>query len=620
MIQDLRENLKGTAAVVIGAVVLLAMIVTGQEVSKTSFSDTVASVNGDDISAKDLSRAMTQEKIRLKNQFGLPDDAEQLKDENLRQPALANLMRQRAVIQAAQRSGMGVSEVVVKDQIKQAFTQDNQFNAQGFNSYLANFGYTQATLLQQESDGYMVRQLLSGLNNSAFITSKEVELLAGIVGQKRSFSAITIPKEKASKVTPSEEEISQYYQDNQASFSEPEKVSLQYLEVSVDQLAKSQEVSEEEIKAAFEKELAEFKADPELSIAHILIEAGKNSGEADAKIAQVQAKITSGEAFDTLVKTYSDDLGSKELGGDLGVMTGDAFPPEFKTAVAALKEGQVSGPLKTSAGTHFVKLVKKTQPVPPTIDGRRTAIAQQVATDKAAEKFSDHVKALEEATFGKSELTGAATALGLKVQETALFARSGADGIAAEPLVLEAAFAKDVLEQGQTSRVLELPQERAVVVRLKEHQPSHVKTLADVRATVVETLVQQKTAAQLQGLAKALSDKLIAGSKAEDVAKELGYSILKLDNQDRFKSTADREILQFAFGMVRPGSKPQVESFATRNGGQVVISLNAATNGTVADLEAQQLAGLKTQVVQQRSADDLAAYEGSHFSTAKVKM
>jgi peptidyl-prolyl cis-trans isomerase D len=288
--------------------------------------------------------------------------------------------------------------------------------------------------------------------------------------------------------------------------------------------------------------------------------------------------------------------------------------------VAALKEGQVSGPLKSSAGTHFVKLVKKTQPVPPTLEGRRAAIAQQLATDKAAEKFADQLKALEEATFGKSDLSGAATALGLKVQETELFAKSGATGIAAEPLVLEAAFAKDVLEQGQISKVLELPQERAVVVRLKEHKPSHVKSLAEVRGTIVETIVQQKTAAQLQQLAKAVSDKLRAGAKPEEAAKELGYTFAQFEKQDRFKSTADREILQYAFGMVRPAAQPQVENFATRSGGQVVISLTAATNGTLADLEAQQLAGLKAQVVQQKSTDDLAAYEGAHFSAAKVKM
>jgi peptidyl-prolyl cis-trans isomerase D len=620
MIQDLRENLKGTVAVVIGAVVLVAMVMTGEQVTKTSLSDTVASVNGDDISAKDLSRAMTQEKMRLKNQLGLPDEAEQLKDENLRQPALASLMRQRAIIQAAQRSGMGVSEVVIKDQIKQAFTQDNQFNAQGFNSYLANFGYTQATLLQRESESFLVRQLFSGLSDSSFITQKDVELLAGIVGQKRTFSAITIPKEKATKVVPSEEEIAQYYQDNQSSFNEPEKVSLQYLEVSVEQLAKTQKVSDEEVKDAFDKELAEFKSEPELSIAHILISPSDNAAEGDAKIAQVQAKINAGEKFESLAKSFSDDLGSKELGGDLGVMTGDVFPEQFKTAVAALKEGEVSGPLKSTAGTHFVKLLKKTQPVPPTFEARKVAIAQQLANDKAAEKFADHIKALEEATFGKSDLSGAAAALSLKVQETESFSKTGAPGLASEPLVLEAAFAKDVLEQGQISKVLELPQERAVVVRLKEHQPSRVKPLAEVRALVVDTLTEQKTAAQLQTLAKALTDKLQSGVKPDIAAKELGYAFAQFDKQDRFKSTADREILQFAFGMVRPAAQPQIESFATRTGGQVVISLIEAVNGTVSDLEPQQLAGIKAQVIQQKSTEDLAAFESSHYSAAKVKM
>jgi peptidyl-prolyl cis-trans isomerase D len=620
MIQDLRENLKGTVAVVIGAVVLVAMVMTGEQVTKTSLSDTVASVNGDDISAKDLSRAMTQEKMRLKNQLGLPDEAEQLKDENLRQPALASLMRQRAIIQAAQRSGMGVSEVVIKDQIKQAFTQDNQFNAQGFNSYLANFGYTQATLLQRESESFLVRQLFSGLSDSSFITQKDVELLAGIVGQKRTFSAITIPKEKATKVVPSEEEIAQYYQDNQSSFNEPEKVSLQYLEVSVEQLAKTQKVSDEEVKDAFDKELAEFKSEPELSIAHILISPSDNAAEGDAKIAQVQAKINAGEKFESLAKSFSDDLGSKELGGDLGVMTGDVFPEQFKTAVAALKEGEVSGPLKSTAGTHFVKLLKKTQPVPPTFEARKVAIAQQLANDKAAEKFADHIKALEEATFGKSDLSGAAAALSLKVQETESFSKTGAPGLASEPLVLEAAFAKDVLEQGQISKVLELPQERAVVVRLKEHQPSRVKPLAEVRALVVDTLTEQKTAAQLQTLAKALTDKLQSGVKPDVAAKELGYTFAQFDKQDRFKSTADREILQFAFGMVRPAAQPQIESFATRTGGQVVISLIEAVNGTVSDLEPQQLAGIKAQVIQQKSTEDLAAFESSHYSAAKVKM
>lgn len=620
MIQDLRENLKGTVAVVVGAVVLVAMVMTGEKVSKTSLSDSVASVNGDDISAKDLSRAMMQEKLRLKNQYGLPEDAEQLKDDKLRQPALASIMRQRTIVQAAERGGMGVSEIVIKDLIKQKFTYENLFNQQAFNGYLANMGFTQATLLKQETGNYIARQLQTGIHYSVFVTQKEIDLLAAIVGQKRTFSAVTIPKEKVAAPNLTENEIAQYYQDNQSTYSEPEKVSLQYLEVSVAELAKSQTVNEQEIKEVFEKELAEFKAEPELNIAHILIETSKNAAESDSKISEVQGKLKSGEAFDKLAKAYSDDLGSKELGGEIGVLTGEQFSADFKNAVSALNEGQVSGPLKSAAGTHFVKVLKKTVPVPPTLEGRKAAITQQLAIDSASGKFTDQLKILEEATFGKSDLSAVASSLSLKVQETELFSKQGAPGLTSEPLVLEAAFAKDVLEQGQVSKVLELPNERAVVIRLKEHQPSHVKPLAEVRKFVVDVLTQQKTAAQLQTLSKSLIGKLNIGVKPEVVSKELGYVYVQVENQDSNSSTVDPELLQLAFRMVRPAVKPQIESFTSRTGAQVVIILSNVVDGVVGDIDAKQIAGIKAEVIRHKSNEELISFGESQFASAKVKM
>ena len=47
------------------------------------------------------------------------------------------------------------------------------------------------------------------------------------------------------------------------------------------------------------------------------------------------------------------------------------------------------------------------------------------------------------------------------------------------------------------------------------------------------------------------------------------------------------------------------------------LALTAATNGAVADLEAQQLAGIKSQVVQQNGTVDIAAFEGAHFLLLK---
>jgi peptidyl-prolyl cis-trans isomerase D len=158
-----------------------------------------------------------------------------------------------------------------------------------------------------------------------------------------------------------------------------------------------------------------------------------------------------------------------------------------------------------------------------------------------------------------------------------------------------------------------------VVIRLKERVPSHIKPLADVRTLVVDAIVKQKTAAQLQELANSVLTKIRSGTSPEALAKEMGYKFAAFEKQDRFKSTADREILQFAFGMVRPAATPQLESFATLSGGQVVVNLVEAIDGTIADIDAQQFAGIKSQIAQQRSNGDLEAFIAAHSAAAKIK-
>ncbi len=621
MMLKLRENLQGTLAVVLIVVVVVIMVVSGQEMLKSSVSDRVASVNGVDISGRDLSRAMMSTRARMQEQMQFDENAEQLKDENLRQPALNSLLREKALLLAAQKAGMGVSDAVIKDQIKQSFTQDKQFNAQIFNGYLSRYGYTQASLIEHESGSYLLRQLVTGLTDSAFVTASDLELLASIAGQKRTYSTITIPKEKvASKVVVTDEEVTKYYADNQPAYTEEEKVSVQYVALSVDELAKSQHPTMEQIQAAFEAEQKNFVATPEYVIAHILVDAKTDKSEVEKRIANIKAKLGAGESFESVAKTDSDDLGSKESGGSLGVMEGDIFPESFRKAVYALGEGLVSEPVTSDAGTHFVKLIKKNVPVAPTLASRQAAISSQLAKEQAGEKYMGQLKDLEELTYGKDNLDTAAQQLGLDVKVTELFGRTGGAGIAANPALAEAAFAKDVLEQGQNSKVLELGNDTAVVVRLKDHAASHLKPLPDVKAAVVATLTQSKINAALQALANQAVDKLNAGTQAEQLAKELGYAFKNNEAVDRFRGVEDREVVQHAFDMVRPlPNKPLVESFASRAGDYLVISLVSVVNGSSKDMEPQGLAAMKSQVASQQSNDEIAAYEQAQFAAAKIR-
>lgn len=621
MIQTLRENLKGALAIVLIGFILLAMLVTGQEMVKTTLSDTVAKVNGTAISEKDLRRAMMLAKARMQEQMKLEDTAEQLKDENLRQPALNSLIREKALVLAAQKGGMGVSDATVKDQIKQSFSQNNAFQAEQFNYFLNRNGYTQASLIEQESGLYVLRQLMQGLSGSAFVTASEVDLLAAIVGQKRNFTAITLPYSLLDgKIKIADEEAEQYYKDNQARFTEEQKISVQYIALFLDDLAKLKVPTDEQIKASFEEEQKNFVSTPELIIAHILVDAKTEKAAAQKRIDDIKVKLASGESFESLAKTQSDDLGSKDAGGVLGVMTGDLFPADFQASVSSLTEGQVSAPLTSPAGTHFVKLLKRTTPVAPSFETRKAIIQQQLAKEQAAEHYADDLKRLDELTFGKDSLEAAAQALGLEVKTSALFARSGGADIAAQAAVVEAAFAKDVLEQGQNSKVIEVGSDKAYVVRLKDNNPSHVKPLAEVKPSVVAALTQAKITSELQAKAGQLQQLWSSGGDIAALVKKEGYIQKTFTDAERFKSAEDREVVQWAFSMVPPApNQPQLGTFTGHKGDVVVISLTAVQKGSRQGLDPQQLDAMKAQVENQQMNDELVAYEQAQFSAAKVK-
>lgn len=107
-------------------------------------------------------------------------------------------------------------------------------------------------------------------------------------------------------------------------------------------------VTEEAIKAAYEREAAKVPTQKRARARHILV-----NSEADAKAAL--ARIQKGEKFEEVAKQVSLD-GSRDYGGDLGFFTAAEMVPAFSKAVFALKKGQVSQPVKTDFGWHVIKL------------------------------------------------------------------------------------------------------------------------------------------------------------------------------------------------------------------------------------------------------------------------
>lgn len=113
-----------------------------------------------------------------------------------------------------------------------------------------------------------------------------------------------------------------------------------------DNLATS--VSEEAVKAAYEKEAAKVTTEKRARARHILVNSEEDANKA-------MARLEGGEKFEEVAKQLSLD-GSRDYGGDLGFFTAAEMVPAFSKAVFALKKGETSKPVKTDFGWHIIKL------------------------------------------------------------------------------------------------------------------------------------------------------------------------------------------------------------------------------------------------------------------------
>lgn len=107
-------------------------------------------------------------------------------------------------------------------------------------------------------------------------------------------------------------------------------------------------IPDDELKNYYDSNLDSFR---EGNVSHILI-------KDEEKAKEIRERAANGEDFATLAKEFSEDPGSKDKGGSLGVTAYDTtqYVPEFTEGFKKLKEGEISEPVKSSHGYHIIKV------------------------------------------------------------------------------------------------------------------------------------------------------------------------------------------------------------------------------------------------------------------------
>lgn len=599
MLQQIRDRSQSMIAKVIVGAVIVALALFGIESLVglfTSGSDNVAEVNGEPITRQQV-EIEVQRAIRSGQ---VPPEQER----QLRNQVIEQLVSREVLDQYAEEGGLYASETQIDQLIvnlEEFQDQNGDFSKEIFRNRLASAGYTPLSFRQQLREDLIRQQVQQGLATSEFMLDSERERFVELQRQTRSFRYHELTQADLQQdISVSQDALQSYYDANQDQFRRPEQVRLAYVILDQANLADDIQVDDDALRNAYEERAREASR----RVSHIMVTFGdeRSREEARARLQEVKDKLAAGESFAALAADYSDDETTADSQGDLGFINRGFFGEAFENAAFSLEPGQVSDIVETDNGLHLVKV---TDLDIPSFEEMRDTLRDDVAMEKAQDVFNERAQRLIDESFAADDLASITEDLGLTLQQSDWLSREGAEGVLAEPGVMAAAFEPDVLEEGYNSEVIELDEQRRMVLRVIDHREATTLSLDEVQDQVRSAVEQEKV---LEALRERAADMAQALRNGESL--ELDWQ--EVDSVSRQQQTdVPQPILQQAFRLPRPEGNQPVYGQAATSQGVALIALtrveagDTATEGQVDAFIVQMAERLRAQAAVQGLLENL---------------
>ena len=582
MLQNIRDNSQGIIAKIIIGFIIITFSLFGIEsiVALGSSESAPATVNGSDIEEVEILRLVEAQKNRFRQQFGDQYDESLFNDGFLRQSALEQLIEQKVAVSQAKELGGYVSTESIDKAILAApeFQQDGQFSSDRFRMVLRRNGMTPLGYREILAEQALISQIQLGTGLSDTALPYEVERQLALENEVREFEFVTFDTDKLKQgIKVETQEVEEYYNTNNDRFMTEEKVSVSYVVLSKSDIDSDIVVSDEELAQAYDDYVAMQAEFEERDASHILIEINDERTAAEAKVLadQVATKAKNGESFTELAKTYSDDVGSKNVGGDLGFNTRGGFVTEFDDALFVMNKGEISAPIETEFGFHVIQLKDIRAPKILSLAEKTADLKAELKASQIDALFAEQAEALAAEAFENDTIENLVdnSSLSLKAQTSELFTRQLGTGIAANDKVRIAAFDEKVIADRELSEVIEISNGEIVVVGLSQHKDPEVKSLAEVEQSIKAQLLSEKALTLAAEKASELTASLKAGDTVDVDWKKAEITLEQ-------SSDAPAELTTAVFAL--PKNKGEVASAKVASG-HAVARLVSVTQGMVDD-------------------------------------
>ncbi|MDD2942473.1 MAG: SurA N-terminal domain-containing protein [bacterium] len=500
---------------------------------KSSSQTTAVTVDNTTVSMSAFYKRVQLVEAPMKKQLG--ENYEQFrKFLNPEQKAVDSLIDEIVYADFFDQSGLGVSAAAIKTKVFEAPYFQSGISQASFSNYLRAIGMTSKQLEKAISSELLSEQLDRLLKHSSLPTDQEISAKIKRDNEKRSFSYMEISADNfIDDVDISDEaKLLAHYEQNRDSYREPRASSFSWVTFAPAEFMSSVEISDDDLEELYQAKKNDFfekekfqlkkiqvnKAGAPASALESMVSKSSDSKKADNEenvtdekrllAEELLEKLKNGADFTQLAKESSDDLGSKDNGGDIGWLYIDSLDKDTLAELKDLEPGKLTGVIGNDSSYSIYQLVAHQDARTKPLDEVKEILSAQLRKDDApvyaSAEADDFLHRLQQdkvplVDFATKENRNSSSTKGMvEAEDTS----AGVPLEVLSEISLLPAGAKQVVKAAETFYVVEVIEVR----------PSRVKEFEEVKN---EVITSYKTAESVT-LAKAHAEDLL--KKAADLA------------------------------------------------------------------------------------------------------
>ena len=617
MLQTIRDKFTGWIAIVFIGLLSMTLVISFGNMDQTPLQDDVViTVNGEEITLFEFQEEFSNKLVEFQDVLG--DEVPEVLEQTIKESAAEDLIIRRLLLDYLSNSGYRVSPEYVAELIRtnETFLLGGVFDIENYKAILASQG---VTIEQFENDLRLqleINQLRRGLIETAFITNTEFTQFIELQMQERTGQLLTIDSSRfMDQVEINPAEVSDYYESNLDLFQSNEEVDVEYLEITIEDVAQQVEFSADDLRDYYENNLDRFVTNEERKSSHILIAIDDDTTDEQAAelIEEIQSKLDT-QTFEDLAKEYSDDPGSAAVGGDLGWAEPGLFVPEFESALFSMNVGEISAPVKTDFGYHLIRMDDIKTGQQQAFEDIEYELELEYSRLLAEEELFELADQMADLTLQSyNELATVADKMSLELNNLDAFSRTGSTFLHQDPEMVNILFSPGSIELGENTPLFQIG-DSVIVARAKAHRLPATKEFSEVQTDIQSFLMNNR--------AMNLANEYAEGLKTQDsivfdeIATEEG---IQSENFQILRNSTNypRGLSEAIFSLHKDLIDQEMIVFSELDS-VYIAKVSSVNSGNLSFFSDQERSDAKSDLSQQYGSEDLDALAQSLRDNAEV--